>query len=306
MYVKIQHMMYFYAVKEVEFMKKIILSAVIIALIFSVILGGFLINNVKSRKLTVLMYHHFDKTENSYLVVSKSRFREQLTALNEAGYNVVTINEVIDFVEGDGKLPAKSLLITMDDGYTSNLEIAAPVLEELSMNATVFVIGVNEGRDTYIHSGETLSPPRFDYSQAEPWVKKGVMNIQSHTYDLHQRAEYGFSGREGVLPKENEGEEEYLRVLTEDCRLFKEGRADHNLPELKALAYPFGFCTPEIDKALGNEFDITFTTAEHLNKITKGNSQSLRMLGRFNVSGELTGEDLVNMLKNAKTKDEKE
>ena len=185
-----------------KFVKKIMLRAAIIVLVFSVILGSFLINNAKNRKLTVLMYHHFEKNENSYLVVSKSRFREQLTALNEAGYNVVTINEVIDFVEGDGKLPKKPLIITMDDGYTSNLEIAAPVLEELSMSATVFVIGVNEGRETYIHSGEPLSPPRFDYSLAEPWVKKGVLNIQSHTFDLHQRAEYGFSGREGARARQ--------------------------------------------------------------------------------------------------------
>ncbi len=285
-------------------MKKIIGGILALVFIVSIVFGTILVSRNTSRELAVLMYHHFDKTENSYLVVSGDRFGEQLTALKSAGYNVVTINQVIDFVEGDGKLPRKPLLITMDDGYTSNLEIAAPILEELSMNATVFVIGVNEGRETYIHSGEPLTPPRFDYSLAEPWVKKGIMNIQSHTFDLHQRAEYGYSGREGVLPKEGETENDYLDVLLNDCLLFKEGRKDHHLPKLNALAYPFGYCTPEADKALENEFDITFTTAEYLNRIKKGDSQSLRMLGRFNVSGELTGEKLVELLKNARFKNE--
>ena len=184
----------------------------------------------------------------------------------------------------------------MDDGYTSNLDIAAPILEELSMNAVVFVIGINEGETHYAHSGELLDPTRFAYEQALPWIERGVIDVQSHTYDMHQRESYGYSGREGVLPLEDESAEEYTAALLEDCRIFKEKRSEVISTELNAIAYPFGFHTPETDKQLESEFKVTVTTCEHLNVLTQGDTSSLRMLGRVNVPGEYTGELLLERI----------
>lgn len=62
-------------------------------------------------------------------VVSEENFRQQLETLKEAGYETVNLKQIKSFVCGRGKLPQKPILITMDDGYTSNLDIAAPILE---------------------------------------------------------------------------------------------------------------------------------------------------------------------------------
>ena len=166
-------------------------------------------------RLPVLMYHHFAQESPYGTIVSFDKFREQMTALRDAGYETVTIPQIIDFVDGGPPLPDKPVLITMDDGYTSNLTDAAPVLEELGMNATVFVIGVNEGEEIYIHNGEPLSPPRFSYEEAAPWVEKGVIEIQSHTYDMHQWApfESGDQIRTSALPLAEETEEDYAAAL---------------------------------------------------------------------------------------------
>ena len=75
----------------------------------------------KTYRLPVLMYHHFDETATESTVVSPTRFREQMTALKNAGYTTVTLRQVADFVEHGVPLPEKAVLITMDDGYTSNL-----------------------------------------------------------------------------------------------------------------------------------------------------------------------------------------
>ena len=150
--------------------------------------------------LPVLMYHHFAQEGNGGTIVSEARFREQMEALKGDGFTAVTLGEVLDYVDIGAPLPEKPVLITMDDGYTSNLEIAAPILEELGFRATVFVIGVNEGRTAYLHDGKELKPPRFSYEEASEWVNKGVLDLQSHTWDMHQLAGYGFSGRDGVRP----------------------------------------------------------------------------------------------------------
>ena len=134
------------------------------------------------------MYHHFDDTSKDGTVVTPGRFREQMTALREAGYEAVTVPQVIAFVREGTPLPDKPVLLTMDDGYTSNIAAAAPVLEEMGFCATVFVIGINEGESLYAHTGAPLSPERFSYEEAAPWVEKGVLDLQSHTYDMHQWA----------------------------------------------------------------------------------------------------------------------
>ena len=69
-------------------------------------------------RLPVLMYHHFveeDKEDLLDTIVSRDRFREQLTALKEEGFEAVHLAQVIDFVENGTPLPDKPVLITMDD-----------------------------------------------------------------------------------------------------------------------------------------------------------------------------------------------
>ncbi len=256
---------------------------------------------VKRVYLPVLMYHHFDTEISSDTVVSGEKFREQIAALKEAGYTSVTLAQMLDFVENAVPLPEKPVLVTMDDGYTSNLEIAAPILEESGMCATVFVIGINEGEALYAHSGQPLLPARFSYEDAAPWVKKGVLDLQSHSMDMHQLASYGYSGRDGMLPLQDESNEAYRRAIKEDAYLFRQRRKGRVSTELTALAYPFGYYSQETDDLLAEEGILfTFTTEAHCNRLYTGNYRSLRMLGRYNVTERITGEALVNLLDHAK------
>lgn len=250
--------------------------------------------------LSVLMYHHFDQESHEDTVVSVKAFREQMEALKAAGFTAVTLAQVRAYVEDGQPLPDRSVLITMDDGYTSNLTMAAPILEDLGLCATVFVIGINEGESTYVHSGKPLTPPRFSYEEAAAWVKKGVLDLQSHTYDLHQLASYGYSGRDGVFPLEEESDEAYQAVLREDFAKFRQRREGRAATELIALAYPFGYWTEEADRLLEQEgIALTFTTRPGSNRLVRGDTSSLRLLNRYNVTDNMSGRDLVRTLEKA-------
>lgn len=254
----------------------------------------------RTQVLSVLMYHHFDSQVNGDTVVSPAAFREQLEALQAAGFTAVTLSQVRAYVEDRQPLPSKPVLITMDDGYTSNLTLAAPILEDLGMCATVFVIGINEGESIYVHSGKPLAPPRFSYEEAAPWVRKGVLDLQSHTYDLHQLASYGYSGRDGVLPLEGESDQDYQAVLREDFAEFRRRREGRAATELMALAYPFGYWTREADKLLEEEgISLTFTIQARSNLLVQGDSSCLRLMGRYNVTNGISGHALVRMLERA-------
>lgn len=256
-----------------------------------------------SADLPVLMYHHFDTEILSNTVVSGEKFREQMTALKNAGYTSVTLTQILEFVENGTSLPDKPILITMDDGYTSNLEVAAPILEELGMTAVVFVIGINEGETLYVHSGQPFYSARFSYEEAAPWVKKGVLNLQSHSMDMHQLESHGYSGRNGMLPLNGESDETYQHAIKEDMSLFRQRRNGRVSTDLTALAYPYGFYLQATDDLLANDgILLTFTTEERCNQICIGDYSSLRLLGRYNITERISGEELVNLLNKATKK----
>ncbi len=276
-------------------------AAALIALILLLLLEigdlYYLSHGGAGQLLPILMYHHFEETSDSGTVVSADRFREQMTSLHDAGYEAVTIPQVIDYVKNGGSLPAKPVLITMDDGYTSNLTVAAPVLEELDMCATVFVIGINEGEELYVHSGEPFWQARFAYEEAADWVEKGVIDVQSHTFDMHQLASYGYSGREGVLRMEGESSEAFRQALLTDSRLFRERREGAVSSPLLALAYPFGYYDEEADQLMEEAgYAVTITIDERINQLKRNDGGCLRMMGRFNVTDTVSGEGLVARL----------
>lgn len=249
------------------------------------------------RRLPVLMYHHFADEAKEGTVVTPVRFREQMDALKEAGYQAVTIPQVIDYVENGAPLPARPILITMDDGYGSNLDAAAPILEETGMCATVFAIGINEGEEYYPHSGEPMWQERFAFEKAAPWIEKGVIDVQSHTFDMHQLASYGYSGRDGVLRLEGESDEDYRQALLSDMEAFRQRRGNRVATELLALAYPFGYYSEEADALLKEAgYAVTFTIDERPNYLSVHNGSCLRMMGRVNVTDWISGQELVQLL----------
>ena len=249
------------------------------------------------RRLPVLMYHHFADEAKEGTVVTPVRFREQMNALKEAGYQAVTIPQVIDYVENGAPLPARPILITMDDGYGSNLDTAAPILEETGMCATVFAIGINEGEEYYPHSGEPMWQERFAFEKAAPWVEKGIIDVQSHTFDMHQLASYGYSGRDGVLRLEGESDEDYRQALLSDTEAFRQRRGNRVGTELLALAYPFGYYSEEADALLKEAgYAVTFTIDERPNYLSVHKGSCLRMMGRVNVTDWISGQELVQLL----------
>lgn len=252
--------------------------------------------------LPVLLYHHFDESVAADTVVSPKRFREQMTALKTAGYTTVTLGQVVDYVDHGVPLPEKSVLITMDDGYASNLTIAAPILEELGMCATVFVIGIYEGESMDPNSGNPLYPARFSYEDAAQWVEKGVLELQSHTFNMHQLACDGFSGRSGILPREGESAADYRAALCADAEKFAARRAKcgMNTP-LFAMAYPYGYFgvdSKDVLQEMG--IRVTFTVQEKTNPLRMGDEQCLWDMGRFNVTERDSGAALVGRLESAR------
>ena len=88
-------------------------------------------------QIPVLTYHSIDDT-GSPVSMTAREFRRQMQSLAAAGWRTITLSEFLGG-HAEGRWPARTFLLTFDDGYRSLLEHALPVAAECSFQGTVFV-----------------------------------------------------------------------------------------------------------------------------------------------------------------------
>ena len=244
----------------------------------------------QSREIIVLMYHDIreEPVEGSGVIISRETFRAQMQALSEAGFETVTFDDLIAFVDRGRRLPARPIVITFDDGYRSNLELAAPILEEFGMSATINVIGSSRGRDTHIRAGVPIIP-HFTWEEARPWVEAGVIQIQHHSHDMHHvyHLETAETFREGVLQRPGESDADYRAAFFADFNTLRQAIEEALGTEVTVFAYPYGHYSADTEAMLRElGVRVTLTTHPGTNVIWRNRPESLFLLNRFNVTEE--------------------
>jgi peptidoglycan/xylan/chitin deacetylase (PgdA/CDA1 family) len=95
----------------------------------------------------ILMYHRIAEAAEDpfHLCIPPRRFADQLEILRSE-YTLAPLGELLFRLRKE-RFPRKMVAITLDDGYSDNLQTAAPILEQYAAPATVFVTtGYLDGR----------------------------------------------------------------------------------------------------------------------------------------------------------------
>ena len=101
-------------------------------------------------RIPILMYHDIG-SPGAALVVTPETFEEEMKTLSSAGYEAVTMDDLLLGLHGEKVwLPEKGVAITFDDGYQGVYRWAYPVLRRLGFRATVFVVTGLVGKDGYL------------------------------------------------------------------------------------------------------------------------------------------------------------
>ncbi len=199
--------------------------------------------------IPTLMYHKIGApppgSKLKKLWVSPEEFRRQLAYLKENGYAAISFSDWRDAEKGIKPLPEKPVLITFDDGYMNNYELAYPILREFGMKGCVFL--VYETMDKHNAWHDPASEPwmkMLTWAQIKEMQDSGVIEFGSHTMRHRNLAETPL--------------DEVRWELTESKRRLEEklGR------EVVAFAYPYGSGAykPEIRAAAlqaGYRFDFS-------------------------------------------------
>ena len=86
------------------------------------------------------MYHNVvHHWSDDIYTVQESLFAQHLQWMRLTDHHPVTISQIADWLDGRGSLPSRAYLITFDDGYLDNLEVALPLLQQFRATAYIFV-----------------------------------------------------------------------------------------------------------------------------------------------------------------------
>ncbi|MBU5674947.1 polysaccharide deacetylase family protein [Alkaliphilus sp. MSJ-5] len=234
--------------------------------------------------IPILMYHHF--VEETVVetgvseIISAELFENQLNYLKQKGFNTISISQLRDYLFHDEKLPDNPLVITIDDGYESNYTIAYPILKKNNIPANINIVVSSRGKKpgNYQH---------FSWEQAKDMLDSGLIEIGSHTYNLHN---------EDIKLKETDDTDEYYKRVYDDFQLSRKLMVQNLEKEPFIFCFPYGSYNEfSQSAALSLGFDIQLSVDYGV--VTK-NSDPLA-LERINVRGDQSPEDVYNNIMNA-------
>ena len=95
----------------------------------------------------ILMYHAFGRPGESpsRYVLPVDRFDQQMTWLKRLRYRVLSLEDYVRYRHEHSLPPARSVVITADDGYADNYSVAYPILRRYGFPATIFLVSGNVG-----------------------------------------------------------------------------------------------------------------------------------------------------------------
>jgi len=104
-----------------------------------------LARRLKGPRTLILRYHSVKADPDAYadslgrgIIHSADAFRAQMEWLART-FEPVGLDDVAASVQGRRPMPGKGVVVTFDDGYADNAEVAAPVLERLGMRGAFYV-----------------------------------------------------------------------------------------------------------------------------------------------------------------------
>src|SRR5215203_5566784 len=95
-----------------------------------------------TRRVAILAYHKVGEPPGDWATwsyISEATFEGHLRYLEQNRWKVLNCAQFLDGLADQEALPERSVLITFDDGYRSNLEVAVPLLRRFGYCGVIFV-----------------------------------------------------------------------------------------------------------------------------------------------------------------------
>ncbi len=140
----------------------------------------------------VLLYTNFKDHADDDMVYSTSieKFKKDMLQLIECGYKAISLKELNQYRK-IGRYPEKTFCIAMIGGYEDNYRLAFPILKELNIPASIFVITDHVGLTS--HPDFSFFTPHFTWEQGVEMHDSGLVDIYAMWHQLDEEKTASFS-----------------------------------------------------------------------------------------------------------------
>ncbi len=216
----------------------------------------------------IILYHYIEMVKDpkdilrKRLAISPSVFRRQLDTLQRNGYKSAFVSELPGILSSHDI--SKHVMLTFDDGYEDFYTDAYPLLKEMNMKATLYVVNDFLGKSDYLTHEQLLE-----------LSASGLIEIGAHTLD--------HKSLPGTRPAE------MMRQIADS----KRGLEQEIGKPVTTFAYPFGHYNAKAIQAVKNA---GFKTAVTVDPGVQHSKQSLFVLQRIR-AGSFLGPNMLKALK---------
>ena len=197
----------------------------------------------------VFGYHRFvNQVHRPDTEITPQAFEQQMLELKNRGITVISMQDFLAWKRGEKNIPPHCAVITFDDGWKSQYEVAWPIMKKLGYPFTMFIY--TEGvRGGHFGGGEAIT-----WEQLAEMRDAGI-DIQAHSA-THQdlRKPYDKVAKKKLTPPEYE---QWLHNEVVGCKELLEQRLGIRV---NCFAVPYGFYNQHIkDVATQAGYEAVFT-----------------------------------------------
>ena len=200
-------------------------------------------------QVVIFGYHRFvNSVKHPDTEITPAAFEAQMKELKDKGVSVIGMQDFLAWKRGEKAIPARSAILTLDDGWKSQYEVAWPILKKYGYPHTMFIY--TEGvRGGHYGGGEAIS-----WEQLAEMRDAGV-DIQAHS-ETHPDLRKPYD----KIAKKKLGPPEYEQWLENEI-----GRSKRTLEEklgirVNCFAVPYGNINDRVrDVAKKAGYEAVFT-----------------------------------------------
>lgn len=187
-------------------------------------------------QIPVIAYHKIDEPTKDIRIrgafTSPKRFAGQMSYLKKRGFIFYSASALIEYYMEHGRFPSKGIALTFDDGWKDNYINAFPVLRDLNIKATIFLVPSCIGQLTskVVAEGESA---REHLSLADITEMSGH-GIEFGSHSMNHELLHKLSPQE-VEYEVEESRRQIENLVQQPCKVF---------------AYPAGFYTETAQEAV--------------------------------------------------------
>jgi peptidoglycan/xylan/chitin deacetylase (PgdA/CDA1 family) len=198
----------------------------------------------QNAQVVVIGYHRLvDKVRYPDTEITPQDFEAQMQQLKNAGISVISMGDFLAWRRGEKNIPARSAIITLDDGWNSTYDVAWPILKKFGYPFTLFIY------TDYVKGGPKSGGGSLTWGQLGELRDAGA-DIESHSVS-HRDLRGG---------KTQQGTPKYEQWLWNELAGSKQQLEEQLGISVKALALPYGYHNEHVRKTASKAgYEAVFT-----------------------------------------------